>query len=97
MLFKEVRALYQKEGGKFPDPILKANWNYTHKGEHEPDPRLVAMEINGYTVKDKKQLASFMDLKDDGSTACGNWIYSGSYPGFQQKPDGPPRDKRCLK
>ena len=24
-------------------------------------------------------MASFMDLKDDGSTACGCWIYSGSY------------------
>ena len=80
MLFKEVRALYQKEGGKFPDPILKANWNYNHKGEHEPDPRLVAMEINGYTTKDKKQMKSFMDLKDDGSTACGCWIYCGSVP-----------------
>ena len=81
LLFHEIRALYKKEGGKFPEPILNANWNYTHPGEHEADPRLVAKEINGYTVKDKKQVASFTALKDDGSTACGNWIYSGSYPG----------------
>jgi formate dehydrogenase major subunit len=26
---------------------------------------------------------SFAFLKDDGATACGNWLYSGSYPGKQ--------------
>ncbi len=79
LIFREVRALYQKEGGKFPDPILKATWNYTHPGEHEPDPKLVAREINGYMTKSGKQIGTFMDLKDDGSTACGNWIYCGSF------------------
>jgi formate dehydrogenase major subunit len=80
-LFREVRALYQKEGGKFPEPIVKANWNYTPKGEHEPSPFLVAQEINGYTWSDRKQVKNFVSLKDDGSTACGNWLYSGSVPG----------------
>ena len=28
----------------------------------------------------KSKLAGFGALKDDGSTACGNWIYSGFYP-----------------
>jgi formate dehydrogenase-N alpha subunit len=64
-----------------PDPIVKLNWNY---GE-DPDVHLVAKEINGYTVPDKKQVANFTKLKDDGSTACGNWIYSGSYPGPDKK------------
>ncbi len=81
LLFHEIRDLYKKEGGKFPDPILNANWNYTPAGHHEADPRMVAAEINGYTVKDKKPMASFIALKDDGSTACGCWIYSGSVPG----------------
>ncbi len=81
LIFREVRKLYAKEGGKFPDPILKSNWNYTPEGAHEPDPHLVAKEINGYTVADKSQMKTFMDLKDDGSTACGCWIYCGSYPG----------------
>jgi formate dehydrogenase major subunit len=79
LIFNEVRQLYKKENGKFPDPIVKANWNYTHEGHHEPDPELVAREINGYDWKSKKQLDSFMDLKDDGTTACGNWIYGGSF------------------
>ncbi|MBN1497665.1 MAG: formate dehydrogenase-N subunit alpha [Spirochaetes bacterium] len=81
LLFRELRELYKKEGGKFPDPILKANWNYIEHGEHEASPHLVAKEINGYTWADKKQVKNFVDLKDDGSTACGNWLYSGSYPG----------------
>jgi formate dehydrogenase major subunit len=81
MIFREVRSLYKKEGGKLPEPILKAVWDYIHKGEHEADPHIVAKEINGYIWSDKDQMESFMDLKDDGSTACGNWIYCGSYPG----------------
>ena len=38
------------------------------------------MEINGYTVADGKQVKDFTELEDDGSTACGCWIYSGVYP-----------------
>ena len=36
-------------------------------------------EINGYTVADRKPVEGFTSLKDDGSTACGCWIYSGCY------------------
>ena len=36
-------------------------------------------EINGYTVADRKQIASFQQLKDDGSTACGGWMYCGIF------------------
>jgi formate dehydrogenase major subunit len=32
-------------------------------------------------VADKQQVGGFNDLKDDGSTACGCWIYSGVFPG----------------
>ncbi len=83
-LFRKVRELYRQDVQNnrpcaFPDPILKANWNYTHGHEDEPDVHVVAKEINGYTWANKKQLKAFMDLKDDGSTACGCWIYCGSY------------------
>ena len=46
----------------------------------------VLQEINGYKVEPAKpgyaceQVAAFADLKDDGSTACGAWIYSGVFP-----------------
>ncbi len=78
----ELKKLYKEDPKAVsPDPIVKLEWNY---GD-DPDVHLVAKEVNGYTVADKKQVANFTKLADDGSTACGNWIYSGSYPGPDKK------------
>ena len=49
-IFLRVRALYQKDGGKFPDPILNARWPYTQP-EH-PALSEVAREINGQALAD---------------------------------------------
>jgi formate dehydrogenase major subunit len=88
-LFLKVRALYQAEGGKFPDPILKLTWSYTDPSN--PSLAEVLKEINGKTfvdaedpatkvqLKANQQLPGFAWLKDDGTTACGNWIYCGAY------------------
>jgi formate dehydrogenase major subunit len=51
-------------------------WDY---GVDEPDAAKVLKEINGYTVADGKLVPGFAKLADDGSTACGCWIYSGAY------------------
>jgi len=81
-IFKELKRQYLADKHSvFPDPIIDLNWNY---GD-EPDVHLVAREINGYTVADKKQVANFTKLMDDGSTSCGLWIYSGFYPGSEKK------------
>ncbi len=40
----------------------------------------VLEEINGYEFASRKRVKNFTKLKDDGSTACGNWLYSGVYP-----------------
>ncbi len=86
-----LKELYRKEGGAFPDPILNLNWSY--KDPHEPSPAELAKEMNGSALTDVfdpndptkkvleagKQLAGFAALRDDGTTACGNWIYSGSF------------------
>jgi formate dehydrogenase major subunit len=74
-LCKQVKELYSKESGAFPQPIFDLNWDY---GD-ELDVHKVAKEINGYDTNTKKQVAKFGDLKNDGSTACGNWIYCASY------------------
>lgn len=59
-------------------------WNYPVKGAiAEPDAQEVLKEINGWTTADKKQVSGYKQLKADGSTACGCWIYSGVFP----KPD----------
>jgi formate dehydrogenase major subunit len=39
----------------------------------------VAKEINGYDLTTGKLVTNFTQLKDDGTTSCGNWLYSGSY------------------
>jgi formate dehydrogenase major subunit len=76
-IFLNVRELYQKEGGKFPDPILNLTWNYSFP----PNPSLseLARELNGRDLTTGQQLPGFAALKDDGSTSCGNWIWSGSW------------------
>ena len=57
-------------------PILDLHWGY---GEDRPDVDRIAREVNGYYWVDRKQVRNFTALKDDGSTACGNWIMSGFY------------------
>src|SRR5438093_1154493 len=90
-IFLKVRDLYKAEGGKFSDPILNLSWAYTTP--QNPSFAEVAKEINGkalgdltdeklfpgQTIKAGQQLPGFAWLKDDGTTACGNWLYSGSW------------------
>jgi len=55
-------------------------WNYPTRGPHqEPDAEAVLAEISGFTVADGRPVSGFRQLAADGSTACGCWIYSGSY------------------
>ena len=61
-------------------PLRDLTWDYPfdpHTGE--PSGEAVLREINGYTVDDLKSVDGFTALKDDGSTACGCWIYSGCF------------------
>ena len=76
-LFKKVRAVYEKEKGAFPEPILNLKWDYETSGHF--DIHKVAKEINGYDLTTGKLLPNFVALKDDGTTSCGNWLYSASY------------------
>ncbi len=90
-IFHRVKELYAKEGGKTPDPILKLTWPYQRPAS--PSPEELAREYNGRALADlpdpadpsktlaKKgdQLTTFGLLRDDGTTACGCWIYCGCY------------------
>ena len=56
-------------------------WDYSTEGAiAEPVVEEVLQEINGRTLEDGKLVAGFRDLKADGSTSCGCWIYSGIFP-----------------
>ena len=75
----------KKKAAQNPSPcnagMNALTWDYTLEGRHhEPKVSEVLQEINGYTVADRKQLQQIQDLKNDGSTACGAWIYCGVFP-----------------
>jgi formate dehydrogenase major subunit len=90
-LFLRLRDMYRNQGGAFPDPILGLHWPY--KLTDAPSPEEIAREINGYVVEDitdpkdasvvlmraGQQVDGFAQLRDDGKTACGCWIYSGCF------------------
>ncbi|WP_371688066.1 formate dehydrogenase-N subunit alpha [Snodgrassella alvi] len=88
-LHLRIKALYEKEGGKVPEPIINLSWPY--KVAHSPTPEEMAQESNGWALADIKdeqgniivpkggQLDSFAQLRDDGSTACACWIFAGSW------------------
>ncbi|SFC66469.1 formate dehydrogenase major subunit [Nocardioides terrae] len=59
-------------------PLLDLAWDYPTDDEGDPEGEAVLKEING-TGPDGAALASYTELKDDGSTACGCWIYCGVY------------------
>jgi formate dehydrogenase major subunit len=60
-------------------PLLDLTWDYpTHGETADPDAEAVLREING-VGPDGKALSSYMQMKDDGSTSGGCWIYTGVY------------------
>src|ERR1700730_8145585 len=77
-LFDRVKKLYQAKGGKVPDPILAVAMKYRKPVKPELDE--IAQEINGFDLTTGKRMATFANLKDDGTTTAGDWIYTGSYP-----------------
>ncbi len=90
-LFLRLQGMYKKDGGTFPDPILNLTWPYIIP--HSPSSEELAKEFNGKAVTDLtdpkdptkvlvkmgEQLAGFAQLRDDGSTSSGCWIFSGAW------------------
>jgi len=90
-LFLRLQGLYKKDGGAFPDPVLNLTWPYIIP--HSPSSEELAKEFNGKAltdlpdpkdpakvlVKAGEQLAGFAQLRDDGSTSSGCWIFSGAW------------------
>ena len=78
--------LLKEKAAKDPRPRNSAlnalTWDYpmVKPGSDEPDAEAVLAEINGFRWQDRKLLSSYEELKADGSTACGCWIYSGVMP-----------------
>jgi formate dehydrogenase major subunit len=87
-LMLRLRRLYESQGGPNAEAITRLAWDY---GDDEPDIEQVAREINGWAITEVKDadgkvivpaghlVKNFTQLQADGSTACANWIFSGSY------------------
>ena len=91
-IYLKVKEMYAAEGGKLPEPIANLYWPYAKADL--PDPEEIAKEINGRAIEDLpdpadplkppilkagQQLAAFAQLRDDGKTAAGCWIYTGCF------------------
>ncbi len=60
-------------------PVKDLTWDYPTDGPlAEPVAEAVLAEINGRDA-DGAPLSAYTQLKDDGSTSCGCWIYCGVY------------------
>jgi formate dehydrogenase major subunit len=58
-------------------PIQQLTWDYPTSGRlAEPSADAVLAEINGFDA-DGRPLSAYTQLKDDGTTRCGCWIYCG--------------------
>ncbi len=58
-------------------PLQDLTWDYPTTGAlGDPDADAVLAEINGWGPR-RQPLSSYTQLTDDGSTACGCWIYCG--------------------
>jgi formate dehydrogenase major subunit len=86
-LGRRLKELYKDSTNPHDWAIQNLYWDYLDPQENaewqvkdEPSHDLIMREINGFTWADKKLVPGFANLKDDGSTACGCWIYSGVYP-----------------
>src|SRR5579885_1445610 len=80
-LGRRLKALYAGDTSPAGRQINALTWDYPVRGPHaEPDLHAVLKEINGYTVADGRPVPDAGALRDDGSTACGCWIYAGILP-----------------
>jgi formate dehydrogenase major subunit len=79
-LGRRIREKLADSGDPRDRPLLDLTWDYPTQGEHaEPSAEAVLKEINGYEVATGRPLSAFTEMKDDGSTAGGCWIYTGVY------------------
>jgi formate dehydrogenase major subunit len=100
-LGRRLKTLYADSQSPRDRLIHALAWEYVdHEAnaawriKDEPSAELVLKEVNGYTydsnlsLKESRSLGSFAQLKDDGSTACGAWVYTGVFAPTDQHPSG---------
>jgi len=69
-------------------PLLDLTWDYPVDEHGDPSAEAVLQEVNGFHLTGDKAgqlLDTFNQMKDDGSTSGGCWIYAGVYAGGVNK------------
>lgn len=80
-LGRRLKARAAKEPIPRNAALNALTWEYGTHGVHvEPNVEEIIGEINGYRVGDHTLVTGYKELQNDGSTACGCWIYSGVMP-----------------
>jgi formate dehydrogenase major subunit len=94
-LGRRIRERLEGSTSERERPVLDLTWSYPTTGEHdEPSADAVLAEISGWDA-DGKLLGAYTELKSDGSTSCGCWIYCGAYAGgVNQTARRKPRDEQ---
>ena len=80
-LGKKVREKLANSEDPKDRAVLDLVWDYPVEEEsafEEPNPHSVLREINGRD-ENGDALSTYLQIKEDGSTACGCWIYCGVY------------------
>jgi len=108
-LGKRLKRLYAESQLPRDRGIRNLTWEYEHEDPKEramgePSALKILKEMNGYyTAEPDRHVAGFADLKDDGSTTCASWIYSGVFPARERnlaaskEPDPPGQRGAHLK
>lgn len=81
-LGKRIRQRLAGSTDERDRPLLDLTWDYPTDEHGEPDGEAVLAEINGYHVDGpdaRRPLTSYTEMRADGSTAGGCWIYTGVY------------------
>ena len=80
-LGKRIRQRLAGSTDERDRPLLDLTWDYPTDEHGDPDGEAVLAEVNGYHVTggSGRPLSSYTELRADGSTAAGCWIYTGVY------------------
>jgi formate dehydrogenase major subunit len=95
-LGRALRARLASSAAPRDAPLRNLTWDYPTAADGEPDAAAVLREINGRHLAGERAgelLSTFADMRADGSTAGGCWIYTGVFAGdvnqaARRKPGG---------
>ncbi len=75
-----LRARLAESTDERDRPLLDLTWDYSTSAAYdEPSAEEVLQEINGWDLTTGRPLSAYTEMKADGSTTGGCWIYTGVY------------------